>query len=310
MLIIIGICYAAALGVSVLPFKPIAGVVINGVSSVTGEVMDPLLFASTSFILGLGQILLFLLIGKFVVKPDVSPLQNASDPFAQYRSRPFTSTEKVAGIILACVLSATFLPSVLPDHWWITIFLAKFSMTAVFAFALVIVMAIKINGKPYADIPKAFSAGIQWPTIIMLACSIPLANMMKDPASGVTDLFTRIILRLLDGAAPLMVGIIFVIFVGILTQFAHNLVLAIVLAPILANIGLILGFNPWPIAILLSMMANLGIATPGASVLGAMVFANKEWVTPKNGSLYSFTLVIASIIFLCVLGVPFVYLFF
>ncbi len=54
MLIIIGICYAAALGVSVLPFKPIAGVVINGVQQRDRRSDGPAAFCLNQFHLRFG----------------------------------------------------------------------------------------------------------------------------------------------------------------------------------------------------------------------------------------------------------------
>lgn len=310
IIVLIGITYCGLLGGSIFTFRPIAGIVISSVSGITGQPIDPLIFSLTSFILSFTQMVIYVLVCKFILRPDVEPLKAAGDPFAKYREHRFTSEEKAAGVALIIILLCNFLPSILPKSLWLTGFLTKFSMTAIFATALLVFGIFRVNGEPYADIPKAFTYGVSWPTIIMLASSMPIAALMKDPASGVNDLFTTIILNLLDGAGPLMVGIIFIAFVGILTQIAHNLVLAIVLAPILANVGLQLGFDPAPIAILLAMVANLGFATPGASALGAMLFANKEWIPAKEGYFYTFTFVIISIIFVSVIGVPFVNLFF
>lgn len=310
LIVVIGILYCGALGGAVFPFRPLAAIVCSSVSGITGEAIDPLTFSLTSFAITICLVFIYILIGKFILRPDVSPLIAAGDPYARYRGQKFTSKAKVGGIAMICVLACNFLPSILPKTWFITAFLSKFSMAAVFATALMLIALVRINGEPYADIPKAFRNGMNWSTIIMLASSMPLAAMLKDPATGVNDMFTTLILKLLEGASPLMVGVIFIAFVSILTQFAHNLVLAIVLSPILANVGLQLGFNPAPIAILLAMMANMGIATPGASVFGAMLFANKEWVPAKQGYLYTFSFVFVAIIFVCIIGVPFVGLFF
>ena len=107
-----------------------------------------------------------------------------------------------------------------------------------------------------------------------------------------------------------MIGVIFLTYVCIQTQFAHNLILAIVLSPILANVALTMGFDPYPIAILLSFICNCGFATPGASVCGAVLFGNKEWLPTITGYKYCFLLVVITLIIVCLLGIPFVNLLF
>lgn len=310
IVVLVGITYCGLLGGSIFTFRPIAGIVISSVHGITGQTIDPLIFSLTSFIISFSMMIIYILVCKYIIRPNVEPLKVAGDPFAKYRVHRFTFQEKAAGIALICILLCNLLPSFLPKDLWLTIFLSKFSMTAIFAAALMILGIFRVQGKPYADIDRAFTNGVSWPTIVMLASSMPIAALMKDPASGVNDLFTQIILRLLDGAGPLMVGMIFIAFAGILTQIAHNVVLAIVLAPILASVGVQLGFNPAPVAILLAMVANLGFATPGASALGAMLFANKEWIPAKAGYIYTFTFVMISLVYVCFIGVPFVNLFF
>ena len=310
VLIIIGIVYSGILGGTILPFRPIAGVVLNGVDGVTGLNCDPLVFAFSSMVLSFICVVVFILLCKYIFRPDVGILRSPEDIFAKYRSNRMLPKEKIAGVSLILVLLANFLPSVLPKHWALVVFLSKFTMTAVFALMLLILAAIRIKGKPLADISGAFSRGVQWPIIVMLASSMPLAAMMKAEESGVNDLFAHLIMYLLQDASPYMIAVIFLVFVGILTQFAHNLVLAIVLSPIIANIGLTMGFNPYPIAILLAFMANLGFATPGASAFGAMLIGNKEWVPTAQGYGYSFILVGVSLVIICLIGVPFVNLFF
>lgn len=310
VLMIVGIVFAGTLGGTVVPFRPIAAVVLNGVNSVTGTVCDPLVFALVGLVVSMVTLIVFILMCKYIFRPDVKGLANHEDSFAHYRKNVMTREEKVAGIALILVLLANFLPSILPAAWAITAFLSKFTMTSIFAAVLLILDAIKIKGQNFADITAAFQTGVQWQTILMLVSSVPLAAMMKSEESGVNAWFVQIIMKLLEGAGPFMIGVIFLVFVGILTQFAHNLILAIVLSPILANVALTMGFDPYPIAILLSFVCNCGFATPGASVSGALLFGNKDWLPTMTGYKYCFILVFVTLLIVCLLGLPFVNLFF
>lgn len=193
MIVLIGIVYCGLLGGSIFTFRPIAGIVISSVNSITGQPIDPLIFSLTSFIISFVLMLIYILICKFILRPDVEPLKTAGDPFAKYRDQPFTNKETAAGIALLIVLLGNFLPSILPKELWLTGFLAQFSMTAIFAVALLVFGILHFNGKAYVDIPRAFTYGVNWPTMIMLAGSMPIAGLMKDPASGVNDLFTTVI---------------------------------------------------------------------------------------------------------------------
>lgn len=219
LLVVIGVLYCSALGGAVFPFRPIAALVINSVSGITGEAIDPLVFSFTSFAITICLVFIYIVICKFILRPDVTPLIAAGDPYAKYRGQSFSPKAKVGGIAMICVLSCNFLPSILPKSWGITVFLSQFSMAAIFATAILFIGVIRFSGEPDANMPKTFRNGVNWATVIMLASSMPLAAMLKDPATGVNTMFTTLILKLLEGASPLLVGVIFIAFVLVAIVF-------------------------------------------------------------------------------------------
>ena len=152
VLMIVGIVYAGILGGTVVPFRPIAAVVLNGVNGVTGTVCDPLIFALVGLVVSMVNLVAFVLMCKYIFKPDVKGLASNEDSFAHYRENKMTREEKVAGIALILVLLANFLPSILPASWGITVFLSKFTMTSIFAAVLMILDAVKIKGQGFAEV--------------------------------------------------------------------------------------------------------------------------------------------------------------
>ena len=78
----------------------------------------------------------------------------------------------------------------------------------------------------------------------------------------------------------------------------------IVLTPILLNLSISMGFAPMPALMFLAFGCSMGLATPGASVMGAMIYANRDWITAKQAAVYTSTAVVASIIAMVATGVP------
>ena len=104
---------------------------------------------------------------------------------------------------------------------------------------------------------------------------------------------------------PIFFSIIFVIAMGVLTQFTHNLVLAAMIPPILYSFCLQLGVTNIELLMTLFTFAiSVAIATPGGSTMSALIFANTEWIHMKSAYLYAGTAAIISILTIVVIGFP------
>lgn len=88
----------------------------------------------------------------------------------------------------------------------------------------------------------------------------------------------------------------------IITNFANNLVVGIAFLPILLSIGTGMGLNIDAMFVTLTFAVNLAFVTPAASPGAAILFANTEWLRPKDIYKYASLYIVAAVVFLLTLG--------
>lgn len=305
MFLLIGIMVSAVFGQCVFPFRPLAAITINSLANVTGLSMPYGAFIAASTITCILSLIIYILAIRFIFRPDLKGLRSQQDIFAHHRSQiQYTKDQKIATIALAIIIIGALAPSFFPAHWAITQFFSQFTITSLTAGVLSIIAMISLATGDWFNFSTNIKSGVDWSTLIMLVGSMPAAAIMQSPESGVTTLVNQAMIHLLGNFSPLVIGIVFIIFATLVTQFAHNVVMCIVLAPILGNLALTLGFNPLPIGIFLAFGANIGMATPGASAWGAMIFGQREWIPAKYAFSYTATACIIALITICCIGLP------
>lgn len=302
---LVGVVLCSMLGATVLPIRVFAVMSLNNAKTLLNMECSFMGWVIPSFCASFLVMVLFVLATKFIFKPDVARLYTKDDVYAHFREQiNLDFNQKVGIAVLAGVVLFASLPGFLPAGNIIKIWLSKFSIGPIAAMAMAIVYAIHKNGEPMMNYAKAIKDGVDWQTIIMLAGSFPVAAMIQSPESGITTLINHVLTALLGNSSVFMITCIFIAFTFIVTQVAHNLVMMIVLAPIICNLSIVLGFNPMPCLMFLAFAANAGIATPGSSVMGAMLFANREWIPVGKCFTYTWVAVAIMIICCCAIGIP------
>lgn len=304
-LIVVGVVYTGMLGTVVFPWRPIAAIVFNTIENYTGQGVNIFIFILISVIVSLICIAAYTLLIKFVFRPDVSLLQTETDFFGHLRHQKLTTREKGAAASLILFMLAMLLPSIFPNSdFFLITFLSQFTMTGVLASTVVILAFLQLNGKRVLNFPDCASRGMNWDSFILIAGTMPVADALGSDKCGVMAFITKITGPILSSVSPLLVMILIVLLASLLTQIAHNLVLAVVLSPILCDFSVQLGFDPIPVAILMSFALNVALATPGASGMAAMLYCNKEWSPTKLTYLYSSVSIVITMIFLVAVGIP------
>lgn len=305
IVLIVGVVLAAVLGQCVFPFRALAAIVINSMANVAGFQMPWNVFVIVSAITCVISLSGYLLLVRFVIRPELKGLNSKEDIFAKQRAGLcYTTEQKVATVAIIIILTGALAPSFFPKEWIITQFFSKFTITSLIAVVLSLIAVYTVGiGKGFSYV-ASIRNGVDWSTWIMIVGSMPAAALMQSPESGVTTLINQLMLSILGDLSPFMIGLVFVLFSTLCTQVAHNVVMIIVLSPILANLALTLGFNPLPVAIFLAFGANMGLATPGASAWGAMLYAQTEWLTSKQAFIYMGSAVLITLVIMCCVGLP------
>lgn len=285
-------------------YKALALMVLNQFTLSTGMTVDFLDFTLLSFIVGMVCLAVYILVCRFIFRPDVTPLMGNIDHFAEHRSEKMTKEQWIGAIFLVTFMFAMFAPSIsFLKATFIGKLFSTMGTTGSLVFLLGILAMIKLDGKHIFDMQEC-AKGINWDVIIMFVATMPVASALESDEAGVMTFVTSLLGPLFDGMSPIMFTIVFLLVGGILTQFAHNVVLAVVMTPIACNFASMVGADPCILVVLLAFALGIAVATPGGSAMGALIYLNTEWIGTKNAYKYCFVVAIISLLVMLVVGLP------
>lgn len=303
---LVGIVYTGVLGFAVFPFKAVQVTALAAFSTATGGAITigAGQFTIINIIMSLLSLVLYVLIGKYILRPDISRLQNRGDLFSHLRDQKMTTDQKIAGVFIIYFFFAMFAPSFLPTDAGIGLFFKKLGMNGSLLLGLAVLALIRVNGKSIINFQEA-SKSIQWDIIIMLVATMPLSSAMSSADVGVIKFIVGLVTPIFGGLSPAVFGLVFIIVMGILTQFTHNLVLAAMIPPILYGFCVQLGVENIALIMTLFVFAiSIAIATPGGSTFSAIIFANTEWIDMKSAYIYCTAAAIISLVITVAVGFP------
>lgn len=281
-MMVFGVVFAAQLGMSLIPFKQAALTVFSAYETMSGVSIDYakyMLIAACSCAI---CSLLFILIGKYVFKPDVSKLKLLDASCLD--TDDCLNLNKVQKIILGFLLALVVLllvPNFLPAGFFITRFLKTIGNTGICMLLVAVMCFLKVDGKPLMNFKAMVDSGVAWGIILLLAVVQPLSGAMAAEQSGITSFLMLLLDPIFGGSSPLL----FVLFIGFaataLTNFMNNGAVGVALMPIVYSYCTAMHANPALPVISVVMAIHLAFLTPAASSSAALLHGN-EWSDTKS----------------------------
>ena len=258
-------------------FSAIAGTSVNWVSY--------MLIALPVFVI---IWLIMFLFFRFVVKPDISKLKKAD--FSAIRKLrddlgKMGKREKTVIIVAILLVFAWLLPgflSLFAPTAGITDWLNSITMLAPLFVAIVFMAIVRIEGRPLLDISTATSK-ISFHVVFLLAGIMLIAGAMGEDTTGISAWVHDVLAPMVSGMSPYMLIAFMAIVSIILTNFANNVPVGIVLITVGVPISLQMGINPFVTAVTISFGSNLAYCIPPAFVPVGYCYAD-----PFGGAKYTF----------------------
>ena len=303
--VLIGVAHIGMLGGLALPFKESAIFYKGIIEPATGVAlgyMKWIIFWNISYFV---YILVYLLVGKLIIRPDVSAFQRDNDFYAQYRHIRFAKEQYIPLSILIIFIVLLSLPSFMPAEWLITQQLNNLGIVGV-GLGCIVALSIMCNqsGHPLADFGQLFHKGINWSLVWLIAASLPVAAAMESGDTGILSYTTLKLMPLVQNLSPGVFIIAVTLVFAAITQVAHNMILMIVFIPMFCNLCAVNGTNPTVFALVFAMGISSALITPGGSANAALFHGNTEWITPKQAYTYSTWVVIFSVLATFIVGIP------
>ena len=200
--------------------------------------------------------------------------------------------------------------SILPKTWIITIFLTKITMFGQAAIVILVYMLVKKeDGTKFFNYSYCAAKGVSWDAIFMTAFILPISNFMTAEGTGIKEGLSML-LAPLTHFSPIIFIVLVMLFAGVVTNIANNVVLAIVILPVVVTFAGQMGLAPLGVACILFIVTQLALFTPGASVFAGMAFAQADWVKAPMMMKYAAISVVIMIVLFLAVAIPFSFIVF
>ena len=299
-LMIIGVILASSVGGAVMPYKPVPLVVLKAYNQMTGVPMDFFKYICFSLPITFLIMLFYVLICRFVFRPELKNLHQISVDFADPEALKLDLRQKTAIGFLVAFIFLMIAPSILPDTWTLTWVINQIGIAGCLFALLILMYWIHFDGKPMLDFHK-MAGQINWDMYVIMCFVIPFASIFTSDATGVKAFMVQMMQPILGGRSPLVFIVLALVIATVLTNIANNMVVGAVFATLIFTIGGGMGIEVMPVIAVLVVCSNLALVTPAASPLAAMMFANSKWC--KTSDLYKYcgiTVVIALVLTIAV----------
>ncbi len=306
-MVIAGVVIICSLTGTLFPFKVFSQMVLGLVTKSTGMpiVMDFIPWFTYNFVVSIVLIAVYLLVAKYVIRPDVSKVKEAGIKFSYLRNEKMNKGQKTAMAVLVIFILSQIVPSFLPNTIPFIAVLNNLGVLGCVVFCLVVLAALQTKeNKPIVNIGRLISKGSSWDIVILMAATMPLSGALESESTGILTTVIGWMTATFSGLSANVFLLVVVLIFLAATQLAHNMVLMVIFIPVLAKLGLNYGVHPLIIANLIYFAAQSAFLLPASSSQAAMIYGNTEWVSSKHAYLYNISYILVAVVILTLLGIP------
>lgn len=305
--IICGIYLAATIGQPMIPFKGAIFAVLSALSEAFGKPVNSGTYLIFNIIMALVMFAAYLLIVRFIIRPDVEALKSIKvKDIMESDIPPMNLAQKIVLFIMAATIICVMAPMVLPTTVPGIAFLDSIGLLGVDCFLIAIAMAIRTKeNKPLINLKEYARKAFSWDIYLQVASALYIANAITSEVTGIRTFVVKTITGMLQDK-PVIVFIILIVFCAIMiTQVANNMAMGIIFASLLAGFTADYPMvNLFALAVVSGMAVFLALLTPAASPYCSMLHAKKEWVsTGEIIKVFLPTAVAGLILYVCI-GYP------
>lgn len=274
-------------------------------TNVTGTVISYLDFMKVAFPLGILTFLAMMGLFYMILRPSLDKLGQVDLASLKKDLPKITLKEKWIVAIFFGVVCLWVLPDVFIS---ITPTLSNAikaygnAMPPLLGASLLLV--ISIEGETLLDFKEAFSKGIPWSSLMMVAATLSLGSALTNEDIGLVTTITSTISPLLNAISPMFVIFIFICWASIQTNLSSNMVTVTVVCTVAIPLAISLGtLSVETVACLIGIMASYAFATPPAMATIAFVIGS-DWTDASFMFKYGMILMIVAIVLATCIGYP------
>lgn len=298
-----------------MAFTPISHVLIPaifeniladfGVTVTYGQFSMIFLCVGIAFFLG------WILIFRFVIKPDVTKMADLDIDALRATIKPWTKQEATILIVYGIVIITWCFPELIgmiPGMDGVASWMSSLGSGVPPMVACAVLCMIKYEGKPMLDV-KDCCRRIPWGSVFMMTAVMGTAYIFGLETCGVTAWITQTMEPIMSGLNPTVFVIIVILFINILTNCVSNTLVSSMYAVVVPLAVAVPGVNPIAVALLVAAGCNSAYALPSACPAAGLA-SGAGWTRVGFQAKYGFLLCAWTCLCYFAIGYPLVMHFF
>ncbi len=298
-----------------MAFTPISHVLIPaifeniladfGVTVTYGQFSMIFLCVGIAFFLG------WILIFRFVIKPDVTKMADLDIDALRATIKPWTKQEVTILIVYGIVIITWCFPELIgmiPGMDGVASWMSSLGSGVPPMVACAVLCMIKYEGKPMLDV-KDCCRRIPWGSVFMMTAVMGTAYIFGLETCGVTAWITQTMEPIMSGLNPTVFVIIVILFINILTNCVSNTLVSSMYAVVVPLAVAVPGVNPIAVALLVAAGCNSAYALPSACPAAGLA-SGAGWTRVGFQAKYGFLLCAWTCLCYFAIGYPLVMHFF
>ncbi|ACL19864.1 sodium/sulphate symporter [Desulfitobacterium hafniense DCB-2] len=304
----VGLFLMINFGRPIFSYKGTIAALLGTYNELSGST-DPAIFLQFMILLtimGLLFLAAYLLVLKFMVRPDVSKLRGVSveKMAAEQQLPPIELPQKLYLWMIPIYIFMLVAPSVLPNTNPIGAFLETIGPLGVTVFWVVFFNIVHFQNRQLLEYKEVAAKYFNWGVFFMVPASLYGANALTSDATGFKEFLTQILTPILGGQSEILFIAILFAFALFISNFANNTAIALIMMPIFFVFCEQMSLNPKPGAMILSAIVFVTMLTPGASPQAALMFARRDIYKTKDIVRIGFPVSVIALLFYIFIGYP------
>ncbi len=281
-LMVIGVVLACSLGQCMMPFSALV-IIIGGIASnMTDLVISPLTWLMFSIPAIIVLTLTYVLICKFIFRPNVDPVKNFSVDMIDNTALVLTKEKSCMLFILLAYCVCLISPKLLPATSIIGMKLSSLGNWGITVAFLFIMCVIRIDKKPFMDFNACAKNGVVWAVLGMMTAVLPMGGILTSEVTGIQPFLVQFFTNLLGGMSPMLFVMICCALTVLLTNLINDAIVGMIMIVVAASCASVFSFNMLVAAILIIFGSHMAILLPSSAPYAAMMHGNTDWLRQQD----------------------------
>ena len=304
-IMVIGTFFGAISGQAAFPFTGAALMILGVFETTSGVSMPVLPYILLGFIMSTLGIIFYSLMIKFVFRPDMSKLADVNvDMFDKDKLPPMNKQQKTLFGFMLAFLLLSIAPSILPGAWGVTRTINSMTTPGIAVLLVSLVCVVRADGKPIMNFQETMRTSVNWDVYFLVVMAMAISSALVAPEVGFTDFLKQVLDPILGGHSAAVFFALMLVTALFITTFANTAIMGMLMMPALVAFGIASGVHLLSVAASVIFVLHYSIILPSGSPMAAMLFGNKEWVTPKDILRYGIVAEIGMTILFILIAIP------